>query len=732
MAGIALCLGGLTPPVSAQVDGAAARRAIERGVRYLRRTQLAEGRWPERYYAGGETALAVFALLQAGESPTAAHMRAALDRVRQMPNEHVYVVALKILALSSADAVGYALEIRDAARWLARAQVPAGLWGYGLGGQRWDHSNSQYALLGLYAAAEAGVSLPGSVWAQARARVLGTQNDDGGWAYRAGGESYGSMTAANVSNLVILGGTIAMPLERSFENGVAPRCGNYRGNRPLINGLGWLARNFRADQNPGHGNSFQHYWLYAVERAGILSGRRYFGAHEWYREGAARLIGAQNADGSWGGSGPPIADTAFGLLFLAKGHKPLLVQKLQWSDDERWNPDRHDIKHLVEYIDDKFGEPTAWQVVEFDSPLKEWLAAPLLYVQGHTFPSWNEAQRKKMRDFVEQGGTVFFEACCGREAFGDGVRAFAAEAFPEAPLRELDAGHPVFRAHFDLPPRRLYGVDVGCRTSVLFSPNDLSCLWEQRDVPVLSDAALKLGTNIAAFATGRQALRDRLEVVTVPDDGPGLGAAAPAAAALRLGQVVYDGDWRPDAQSLVHFAEMLRDDLALDVVTGYQSVRLDSAQLPANPILYLTGHFAFSLSDLERSALGAHLWRGGFLFADACCGREAFDASFRALAVELFPDNPLERLPPDHSIFRGRPGFAVTTVGYKEAVQEAWPDLDEPELWAVTIDGRLVVVYSPYAIGCGLDGHTCYNCRGLIDGDARRVAANIVLYALTN
>lgn len=718
----------------AQVTGAQVQRAIARGVRYLQRVQLADGSWPERYYPGGETALATLALLQAGQSPADASMRAALEHVRAIPLEHTYVVSLKIMALSKADPAKYRAEIRDAARWLMRAQTQAGLWGYRLTGGRWDHSNSQYALLGLRAAAEAGVPVSGGVWARSRVRVIGTQNDDGGWAYREKGTSYGSMTAANVSNLVILGGNVALPQERSFVNGVAPRCGKYRGNRPLIKGLAWLGRFFQADQNPGRGNAFEYYWLYAAERAGILSGRQYFGRHDWYREGAAELVRTQLPDGSWAGRGGhlPIADTAFGLLFLAKGHKPLLVQKLAWSDDERWNPDRHDVKHLINFIGDKLGEPTAWQVVDFDSPLEDWLAAPLLYVQGHTFPDWNEAQRAKVREYVEKGGTLFFEACCGRKAFVEGFEKFAAETFPAVPLRELDGGHPVFRAYYDLPPRRLLGLDVGCRTSVIFSPNDLSCLWEQEHVPQLSDAALKLGTNIAAFATGRQALHDRLDVVTLPGDAAEVQAATPPGSGLQLAQVVYDGDWRPDPQSLVHFAEYLHEKLGLAVVTAYQPVRLSASQLGRFPIVYMTGHFAFTLSPAERTALADYLRRGGFLWADACCGREAFDRSFRALVEQMFPKHKLTRLALDHPIFRGQRGAPLTDVGYKEAVRAEQPDLDQPELWGVTIDGRLCLVYSRYALGCGLDGHKCYNCRGLIDSDARKLATSIVLYALTH
>jgi len=52
--------------------------------------------------------------------------------------------------------------------------------------------------------------------------------------------------------------------------------------------------------------------------------------------------------------------------------------------------------------------------------------------------------------------------------------------------------------------------------------------------------------------------------------------------------------------------------------------------------------------------------------------------------------------------------------------------------FAHLIDGRLALVYSPYAIGCGLEGHVCQDCRGLADEDARRLAANVVLHALTH
>lgn len=722
-----VALAGGTIAHAQDVKGAAVKRAIARGVTAIKNERGLDGLWLEQHYPGGETALATLALLLSGEPVNAPDVAPGLQHVANLPNQFVYVTSLKIMVLAQADPVKYRREIRSAARWLVDAQFDGGLWGYTQRPGPFDHSNSQFALLGLHAAAEAGAQIPNGVWQRARMRLLANQNKDGGWSYRNDPQSYGSMTAAGAAGLIILGSSVAAPQEKGYSDGAATNCGRYSGSRPLIRGLEWLGRNFQADANPNHGATWYFYWLYAVERVGILSGRRFIGDHDWYREGAAALVACQKPDGSWGGS---VADTAFAVMFLSKGHKPLIIQKLQWSRDEAWNPDRHDVENLVAFIGDKFGEPTAWQTVAFDSPLEDWLAAPLLYVQGHDFPDWNARQREKVRKYVEQGGTILFEACCSRPQFRTGFEHFAAAAFPESPLRVLDAGHPVYGAQFDLKPAGLMGIDFGCRTSILFAPRDISCLWEQGHVPILSENALKLGTNIAAFALGKTALRDRLDVVVLPGDADaprpeqqGLG--------LRLAQVVYDGDWRPDPNALVHFAEFLRDNAALDVVTNYAEVRLTDVDLHAAPVLFMTGHYDFRLTDREIAGLAAHLRRGGFLFADACCGRAAFDQAFRAMVERAFPGEKLKPLPPDHPIFRGAPGFRLDSVSYKPIAGEPQKEPGRPELYGLEIDGRLAIVYSPEALACGLDGHKCFNCRGYVDEDARRIATNIVLYALS-
>src|SRR4029079_7381174 len=147
--------------------------------------------------------------------------------------------------------------------------------------------------------------------------------------------STGSMTAAGIASLYITGNSLDSRAEGGFVNGVAPRCGRYSEYRPIAGGLNWLARNFTAQKNPPEG-SWYYYYLYGIERVGILSGQRYFGRHDWYREGAAELVKRQGFNGAWDEGGPVIG-TSFALLFLAKGHKSILVHKLQWSSDFQWN-----------------------------------------------------------------------------------------------------------------------------------------------------------------------------------------------------------------------------------------------------------------------------------------------------------------------------------------------------------------------------------------------------------
>ncbi|HZE98745.1 MAG TPA: hypothetical protein VE981_17160 [Planctomycetota bacterium] len=198
-----------------------------------------------------------------------------------------------------------------------------------------DNSNTQYASLGLRACYDAGIVIPeestqlayrwliesmhpaeGDDKAGKGAVVSGgeTPGKPSGWAYKGAdeGKPYGSMTAGAIGAL-----TIYDYMHKK----------DWKKDQNVKNGLAWLNAHWSATTNPGRGNAWSLYYLYGVERAGVLSGTDKIGDHDWYVEGAKYLLSTQAADGSWTVSGGEHTtwDTCFAILFLKKATKPLVA-----------------------------------------------------------------------------------------------------------------------------------------------------------------------------------------------------------------------------------------------------------------------------------------------------------------------------------------------------------------------------------------------------------------------
>jgi len=81
----------------------------------------------------------------------------------------------------------------------------------------------------------------------------------------------------------------------------------------------WMEAKFDAAHQAFGSNgwtpSYEYEYLWAVERWCGLTGRTKLGAHDWYREGAAYLLGEQGIGGDWNES---LEDSCFALLFLRR------------------------------------------------------------------------------------------------------------------------------------------------------------------------------------------------------------------------------------------------------------------------------------------------------------------------------------------------------------------------------------------------------------------------------
>jgi len=767
------------------------RKALRNGTDFLRRRQNGDGSWGKADEEYGEhyvglTSLAILALINSDVPVDSDEVQRGLkflrdrekvDKYLASARGSVYETSLMIMALCAAEELDRdKLRIDNLASGLVATQATegqhSGLWGYKLakyggrpGGNSEDRSNGQFAVLALRDAAQAGVHIDRSVWLRTHNHWQNFQEDDGSWAYRPGDPPRGSMTVAGLSTLAITTRMLADDSDVG-ANGRPDCCEPHPPSDAFEKGRKWMARHFDVYNNPGS-PIWHYYYLYGLERAGRLSGVRFFGEHDWYRMGARYLVsnGVQQADGSWvsrtGAKRDLTLPTSYALMFLSKGLSRVVVNKLDYSStgleqDVRgpWNHHPLDIPNLIELIDGSPNWPPRLtsQVLSLsrltdDSAVLDMNQAPVLYISGKDAPQLTDQHIRWLRDYVDEGGFIFGVANCEGGTFDAGFRETVERMFPlgEASLQRLQPDHPVFRSEHPLNSDsiELHGVDFGCRTAIIYAPEDHACLWQkwmkheppdrQRDLTTAIIRGTRVGVNVLAYATGREP-PEKLNEAMVPKEEADLRAKR---SLLEIAQLRHDGGWDTAPRALRNLLEALNKTAGVAASPERGTIPITLSELKRFPIAYMHGRYRFQLAPQERDALRDYLSLGPMLFADACCGSTRFDQSFRDLMQQMYPDHPLELIPADHELYAETTGFKIDEVkrrkqvpGQRDASMKTQTIIGPPLLYGIEIDGRYVVIYSPYDISCALENQASLACDGYLSEDAMRLGINIVLYAM--
>jgi hypothetical protein len=490
----------------------------------------------------------------------------------------------------------------------------------------WDNSNSQFAMLGVLAAVEAGIEIPDWYWKDIEYHWLRWQMQDGGWGYRAASPaSTLAMTCAGVSAM----SATADWLGGGFSGGAS---GREPFSRSLEAGLYWLAQGDNAVAVSAAGSRFISYDLFSLARAGGACGFKYFGNHDWYRELAADVLTRQGADGSWGGEGGAsqgaqdrIIETAYALLLLSRGQHPVLLTKLRF--DGPWANHPHDAANLARYVGRMLERGVNWQVVDLQRDWTDWLDSPVLYLASQQSPRLGDRDYDKLRNFTAVGGMLFTHADGGSAAFNQWVAELARKLWPSYELRTLPDDHEIYTIHSKLvgkPHVKLMGLSNGSRLLLVHSPIDLAGAWQMRAEKSRAEQ-FQLGLNLFAYATGKSDLRNRLDVAYL---------AAPAEApkrVVKLARLKYDGNWDPEPMAWTRFSRWLQ---------GHSGVAIESAEVdlaalkPGDaPIAHLTGTSPHAFSAPEAAALRAYVEAGGVLLIDCCGGGDAFVQSVRTSVI---------------------------------------------------------------------------------------------------
>ena len=750
--------------VRAELTDSDVRKSIERAVTYLKAQQNQRtGGWVEyTEQPGGLSALITLALINAGVEIDDPAIQKAITYLRQFQKpQKTYATALRTMVLCQASPRKDLLQITTNARFLESIQIKSGehrgSWAYSANEGRGDNSNAQFALLGLYEAERIGVAVDAETWEAAREHWLGIQKPDGSWGYLATHSSSGSMTCAGAASLIITSGQLSAGDARVLGDRVQC-CGSQDENAPIERALDWLGRKFTVNWNPsgaqGSGGGQRSYWLYylyAIERVGRLSGRRFLGQHDWYRTGAAKLLAEQASGGYWKGHGHaennPLVATSMALLFLSKGRRPVLISQMKYG--EQWNSHRASVQNLTRRVEKTWQRDLTWQTIDMQAATASDLAeTPVLFISGRGKLNFNAQQKANLTEYVNQGGFIFAEACCGDAAFDQSFRQLLSEIFPENQLRLLPPDHAVWFAEGKVNPkytRPLYGVNACCRTSVVYCTDDLSCYWElsrgprETKYPVaVSDeieACLQIGENVLAYATNRQ-LKAKL-------DRPQIALSDGAADEIDRGTLLipklsHAGGSDDAPHALTNLLRELRGQIQLPANLEPMLLAPDNEQLLDHPIVFMHGRRGFRFSDTERAALKMFLERGGFLFADSICASTPFAESFRREIRTIFPDQQLRRLPADHAMLTDEfRGFDIRKVTLRDPKLSQGQQRLDAKLQAVTpflqtlqLGDRVSVVFSPFDISCALENHASLECKGYIREDAARIGINVLMYAL--
>jgi hypothetical protein len=744
----------------------------------------------------GKTSLAILALINSGMPPTEPEIKKGLKflRAARLPSG-TYEISLMLMALAAAkDKARDALRIAALVELLEAGQATGGGgaeggWTYtcprGGGFGIHDRSNSQFAVLALRDAVYAGAKVKKSTWLRVKKYWEEGQNADGGWGYIREG-TRGSMTVAGIASLVIV--SRVLDKDQNRKDGDKPNCCvEQKPNRRLDRAIAKLASVFNGRKtsvgNFPRGSSSLLYYLYGLERAGRLSGRRFFGKHDWYREGARFLVKYQQRTGKWVGSGlgedDPLVSTSMALLFLSKGLAPVLINKLNYAADPAkdidWNRHGDDARNLTEYIitRDKWPQLLTFQTVEMQKMLKQGAAeaeealdqSKVLLITGRESPDElinDPKQYGYLKDYVKRGGFIFAVGNCSREGgFDKGFRTLVEKMFTDPntgkreqgmELKRLQKDHPIYRSEHRLIDAwkdiELWGVDFGCRTAIVYAPVgkdavagfDLSCGWNDwRLSPTKRrhewvSRAMRIGENVLAYATGREPPQKLREL----DKSAGKGKNPIERGFLQVAKLKHTGDWDVAPRALRNLLLGLNRANGMTASTKQWDISPADKNLFRYPVVYMHGRNGFSMSATSKKQLKEYLSnRGGLLFADACCGSPSFDKSFRALMTDLFGRGAFKRIPVTHEIFTRKIGYDITKVKRRmpesastTAKITASTKEVEPFLEGIEVEGRLVVIYSKLDISCALERQASIACAGYVEQDAMKIGINVMLYAL--
>ena len=192
----------------------------------------------------------------------------------------------------------------------------------------------------------------------------------------------------------------------------------------------------------------------------------------------------------------------------------LTVGRLHYDGGGDWYANPSSLPNLLRAIRERTSLQTTdrERVVRLTDPSLS--AVPYLYMTGHGNVLFSPEDVRLLRRHLEQGGFLHADDNYGMDV---SFRREIAKVFPDRPLADVAADHPVYHLVYDFPngppkihehdglPAQGLGIFVGGRLAVYYSYQaDFGDGWEDAEVhhdpePV-REQALRMGVNLFVYA----------------------------------------------------------------------------------------------------------------------------------------------------------------------------------------------------------------------------------------
>jgi len=169
-----------------------------------------------------------------------------------------------------------------------------------------------------------------------------------------------------------------------------------------------------------------------------------------------------------------------------------------------------------------------------------------------------------------------------------------------------------------------------------------------------------------------------------------------------------------------HFLVKAEKETTIATSRRFHAIKLHSTDIYEFPLLIMTGEGDFQLSDAERQSLRRYVERGGLLLASAGCSSTPWDRAFRREMVTVFRDQKLQPVDMQHPMFHTV--YEIKDLRTKHGRPRP--------LEAVSIGGRLGVIYSQDGLNDTEHTQGCCCCGGNELLNAAEINVNILAYAL--